>query len=343
MEPAPERPIVGITMGDAAGIGPEIVLKALCSEAVSQACRPLLLGDARVLEAALRFAPCALRLRPVGHAAEARFEPGVVDLLDEANIAPGSFKVGQINAACGRAFVESIRHSARLALAGQIDAVASGPTNKASMHAAGFTQYSGQTDIYAEMCGSTDYLTILIGGRSRVYLVSSHVSLRQAIEAVTQANLERVIRLADRSLRELWKIPAPHIGVAGLNPHAGDEGLFGREEIDQIIPVVGRLQAEGIDVTGPEPSDSLYWAADQGAYDGIIGMYHDQGVIPLKRYGYTTVIAGTSILRTTAGHGTAYDIAGQGRARADVMERAILLAAELAHIRRAGPAAAGGH
>ena len=145
------------------------------------------------------------------------------------------------------------------------------------------------------------------------------------------------IRTADQSLRELWKLPQPRIGVAGLNPHAGDGGLFGDEEIHEVIPVVERLRAEGIDVAGPHPADWLYSAADQGQFDGVIGMYHDQGVIPLKRHGYVTVIAGTSILRTTAGHGTAYDIAWRGVARADVMERAVLLAAELARLRMREP------
>ena len=323
-------------MGDAAGIGPEIVLKALASPGVAAECRPLLIGDLRVLERALQFAPRPLALNPVSSPREACFEPDVIDLIDLGNIAPADFADGAVSAACGRAFVEAIRRSAELAGDGSIDAVASGPTNKESMHAAGFTRYSGQTDIYAEMCGSSEYLTVLVGGRSRVYLVSSHVSLRQAIDLIDRDGIERVIRLADVSLRALWKIDRPRIGVAGLNPHAGDGGLFGREEIEHIAPAVAAMRDRGIDVRGPEPADSLYWAADQGEYDGIVGMYHDQGVIPLKRHGYVTVIAGTSILRTTAGHGTAYDIAWKGVARAEVMERAILLAAELARLRR-GP------
>jgi 4-hydroxythreonine-4-phosphate dehydrogenase len=328
------RPIVGITMGDAGGIGPEIVARSLCAPEVLAACRPLLIGDAGVMQEALAFAPVPIRLRPVGSVADARFEPGVIDMIDLANLPAGSYRRGGVDAACGRAFVEAIRCSADLANSGQIAAVASGPTNKESMHAAGFTQYSGQTDIYAEMCQARTYFTVLVGGRSRVFLVSSHVSLREAIARVTRPEIERVIRIAEQSLRELWKIEHPRIGVAGLNPHAGDGGLFGREEIEAIIPVVEQLRAEGIDVRGPESADSLYWASDQGEYDGVVGMYHDQGVIPLKRYGYVTVIAGTSIIRTTAGHGTAYDIAWQGKARSSVMERAIVVAAELAALRQ---------
>jgi 4-hydroxythreonine-4-phosphate dehydrogenase len=321
-------------MGDAGGIGPEIVVKALRSPAVRLACRPLLIGDWRVIERALRLAPEPLRLRRIMQPEAARYEDAAVDMLDLANVDPAEVRAGVVSAACGRAFVETIRLSAQLANQGIVDAVASGPTNKESMHAAGFTQYSGQTDIYAEMCNSSTYFTVLVGGSSRVFLLTSHVSLRKAIESVTRANVESVIRTADRSLRELWKLERPRIGVAGLNPHAGDGGLFGDEELNEVIPAVRQLREEGFDVVGPEPADYLYWASDQGAFDGIVGMYHDQGVIPLKRHGYVTVIAGTSILRTTAGHGTAYDIAWKGVARADVMERAILLAAELARLRK---------
>ncbi len=327
-------PIVGITMGDAGGIGPEIVARSLCAPDVLAACRPLLIGDAAVMNEARQLVGAPIRFRPVASVADARFEAGIIDMIDLANLPTGSYRRGGVDAACGQAFVETIRCSADLANRGEIAAVASGPTNKESMHAAGHIQYSGQTDIYAEMCNASTYFTVLVGGRSRVYLVSSHVSLREAINRVTQANVETVIRIADESLRELWKIEHPRIGVAGLNPHAGDGGLFGREEIEEVIPVVERLRAQGIDVRGPDPADSLYWAADQGEFDGIVGMYHDQGVIPLKRYGYVTVIAGTSIIRTTAGHGTAYDIAWQGRARSSVMERAIILAAELAALRQ---------
>jgi 4-hydroxythreonine-4-phosphate dehydrogenase len=335
------RPIVAVTMGDAAGIGPEIVVKSLASEHVHAVCRPLVIGDARVMHDALRFSPRPLKLRSIARAEEAAYRFDEMDVLDLANIAPREYDSGAVSVACGRAFVETIRVSAGMANQGVVDAVASGPTNKESMHEAGFTQYSGQTDIYAEMCGSRSYFTVLVGGKSRVYLLTSHVSLRKALDSVTRARVESIIRIADQSLRELWKIKRPHIGVAGLNPHAGDGGLFGDEELNAIIPAVESARASGIHVAGPESADSLYLAADQGEYDGIIGMYHDQGVIPLKRHGYVTVIAGTSILRTTAGHGTAYDIAWQGVARADVMERAIVLAAELAKLRRRSQAKAG--
>jgi 4-phospho-D-threonate 3-dehydrogenase / 4-phospho-D-erythronate 3-dehydrogenase len=329
-----DLPLVGVTMGDPAGIGPEIVAKALADDAVRSVCRPLVIGDARIMAEALKLQPTSLEIRAVKTVAEARFAPGTIEVLDLQNIAPEDFERGRINASCGRAFVDYIRHSARLALAGEIDAIASAPTNKEAMHAAG-QYYPGQTEIFAEECGVKQPFTVLTGGRMRVFLLSSHVSLRQAIDLVRQERVESVIRQADAALRELWGVERPRIVVAGLNPHAGDGGLFGLEEIDEVIPVVERLRAEGFSLDGPGPADSVYHAADRGDYDGVIGMYHDQGVIPLKRYGYVTVIAGTPIIRTTAGHGTAYDIAWKGVGRADVMARAITLAAELAELRKA--------
>lgn len=326
------KPTVGITLGDAAGISPEIVVKALARDGISAVCNPLVIGDARIVEDALRYAPIPMSVRSVDRVANARFEAGVIDVLDARNLAPGEFVIGTADPRCGRAFVEYIRTAAHLALDGTIDAVASAPTNKAAMNAAGF-RYPGQTEIFAEACGTKRFFTVLTGGKLRVFLLSSHVSLSRAIELVDQSRVESVVRIADMALKTLWNIAEPRIAVAALNPHAGDGGLFGQEEIEHISPVIGRLSQEGIRVEGPYPADSLYHAAESGEYDAVIGMYHDQGVIPLKKYGYVTVIAGTPILRTTAGHGTAYDIAGKGVADATVMARAITTAAELARLR----------
>jgi 4-hydroxythreonine-4-phosphate dehydrogenase len=328
------RPLIGVTLGDAAGISPEIVVKSLARREVSEACDSIVIGDARIVEHSLRFAPSPMKVHAVRRVNDARFAPDVINVLDAQNLAPGDFKPGTVDARCGAAFVEYIRTAGRLALDGAIDAIASAPTNKESMNAAGF-RYPGQTEIFAELCGTERFFTVLTGGKLRVFLVSSHVSLLRAIQLLDQRRVESVIRIANEALRDLWRIAKPRIAVAGLNPHAGDGGLFGNEEIEHVIPVLSRLAAEGIDVVGPFPADSLYHAAEAGKYDGIVGMYHDQGVIPLKKYGYVTVIAGTPILRTTAGHGTAYDIAGKGVADESVMARAITTAAELVRLRNA--------
>ncbi len=327
------RPIIGITLGDAAGIAPEVVIKALESEEIYQICRPVVIGDARIVQYATRFATKPPQVNAIESIRDGQYKYGSVDVYDVPNLAPGEFEIGKTNASCGQAFVEYIRAAAQLALNGEIDAIASAPTNKEAMHAAGH-KYAGQTEVFAEAAGTKDFFTILTGGKVRVFLLSSHVSLRVAIDLVTRKRVESVIRVARTALHDIWGIAAPKIAIAGLNPHAGDGGLFGREEIEEVIPVVKKLAAEGFDIVGPAPSDSLYYAAEQGAYDGVIGMYHDQGVIPLKRYGYVTVIAGTPFIRTTAGHGTAYDIAGKGIANSDVMKRAILLGAELAVLKR---------
>ena len=329
------RPVVAITMGDAAGVGPELVAKLFDDPAADRQARRLIIGDARVMQDAVtRFSTTAPRIRAIDSVSQAGFEPGVIDVLDMANLAPSDFEMGEVNASCGKAFVEYIRKAAQLALSGEIDAITSAPTNKEAMHAAG-EFYPGQTEVFAEETGSDDFFTILVGGPIRAYLVSTHVSLRQAIDMVTAERMERILSRAISSLQDLWKISDPTIAVAGLNPHAGDGGLFGREEIEFITPVIERFRAQGARVSGPYPSDSMFLAADRGDYDGVVAMYHDQGVIPLKRHGYVTTIAGMPILRTTAGHGTAYNIAGQGIASPKVMASAVSLAAELAARRAA--------
>jgi len=328
------QPIVGVTMGDAAGISPEVVVRALADSPPTRDYQPVIIGDLTVLERARDLTGANLTLAPVESIEAVPALSGAVPVLQNEATTVGDFKPGHVQASCGRAFMAAIRWSAQLALEGKIDAIASAPTNKESMQAAG-DLYSGQTDCYAEMAGVQDYFTILTGGTLRLYLLSSHVSLARAIELVTRERILDVARIADQSLRELWGIESPRIAVAGLNPHAGDGGLFGREEIDEVIPAIEALQQEGYRIEGPFPSDSLLYSAEKGHYDGVIVMYHDQGVIPLKRYGYVTVIAGTPFIRTTAGHGTAYDIAWQGKASGDVMRRAIEVAAQLASLRMA--------
>jgi len=335
------RPIIAITIGDPAGVGPEIVVNALLRPEINDLCRPLIIGSFAILEDVIRMLDVHAIINCITQPDAGHYVLGTINLIDLANIAPNDFVYGKVNSACGQAFVEYIQCSGRLAMEGKVDAVASAPTNKESMHAAGH-KYTGQTDIYAEIAGISNYFTILTGGNMRVFLISCHVPLSEAITLITPDRMENVLRIAKSSLTELWGIENPRIGVAGLNPHAGDGGLFGKEEIDVIIPVIEKLRAEGFNIDGPISADTFYHQADHGRYDGVIGMYHDQGVIPLKRYGYVTVIAGTPILRTTAGHGTAYDIAGKGIADASVMVSAILAAAELASLRKKKAASCGG-
>lgn len=326
-----QRPLVAMTLGDVAGIGPETVVRSAIDPAVRAACDPWLIGDRRVVDRALALVDPHWSSVACDDAAGVRAQRDgrVLPVLDLADSAPDDVPDGAVSAVAGAAFVHAIRRSAELALAGTVDAVASGVTNKESMHAAGH-HYPGQTQVYADACGAEGVSTVLVGGELRVFLLSSHVSLRQACDLVTAERVETVLRQAVTTLRDLWAIDDPVIGVPGLNPHVGDGGLFGDEEIEHVIPVCERLRAEGVRIVGPDPADTLYHRAEQGAYDAVLGLYHDQGTIPLKKYGYITVAAGLPIIRTTAGHGTAYDIAWQGRADYGVMQRATLLAAELA-------------
>jgi 4-hydroxythreonine-4-phosphate dehydrogenase len=319
-------------MGDAAGVSPELILKALQNPEVYKCCRPIVVGDTRILKAAQDYIKGNLNIQSVDRLDQAGYEYGTVDVFDLKNLDPNQFTLGRVNASCGQAAVDYIRASAKLALEGKIDAIASAPVNKEAMHAAGH-HHPGQTEIFAEEEGAKTFFTVLTGGEMKVFLVTCHMSLRNSLDNIKKNRVEKVIHQAYQSLNELWGIKNPKIAVAGLNPHAGDGGLFGQEEIEEIIPAIKVCQMDGIDVSGPYPSDSLFYSAEQGAYDGVLAMYHDQGVIPLKRYGYVTVIAGTKIIRTTAGHGTAYDIAGKGTCRPEVFTRAIFQAAELAAVR----------
>jgi 4-phospho-D-threonate 3-dehydrogenase / 4-phospho-D-erythronate 3-dehydrogenase len=334
------KPRVGITIGDPAGIGPEVVVKALCTPEVGDTKRapvvPILIGDLRVLEeASRRFVDGRLRFRKISRPEEAIDDGRAVNLIDLANVEAGPMRYGEVCAEYGQAFVAWSRLGTKLAAEGALDAIASAPINKESMHAAG-EHFEGQTELIMSDLRVKNFCTIVVGGNYRVFLVSAHVSLMRAIQLAKKDRIERILRLAVDALHVFWGIARPKIGVAALNPHAGEGGLFGTEEHDEIAPAISAVSALTADVSGPEPADSLYYQANAGQFDGVVGMYHDQATIPLKQYGYVTVIAGSPVIRTTAGHGTAYNIAGRGVANGALMTRAIHLAAELASKRSAG-------
>lgn len=324
------RPLLGITMGDPAGVGPELV--AHLAERADPDADLVVLGESTILGKAGALIGWNRRIKEVTSPAEARnLRPGqcaVIDLgvMDYAALVPG-----REDACAGASAVAGIRLSAALAATGEIDAVVSGPVNKVSMNAAG-ESYPGQTEMYLEGWNMTpaEAHIMLVGGPVRCSLVTAHCSMREALDRLTQGRVERIARQAIATLGRHFGIEAPVIGVAGLNCHAGDGGLFGREEIDIINPVMARLRDEGIDITDAQPADALFHAAENGRYDVVIGMYHDQGVIPLKRHGYVTVIAGAPHIRTTCGHGTAFDIAWKNSVRADLFLRAADLAKNLA-------------
>jgi 4-hydroxythreonine-4-phosphate dehydrogenase len=332
-----KKPILGITMGDPSGIGPEISVKALGQAKVYETCRPLIIGDAGVMERAAREAVKRhdIVIHPVSSIAECLFKPGAIDVYDLRNIEAQKLKIGKADAASGEAAFSSVKKAIELALAGEIDATITNPLNKEALNLAG-RHYAGHTEIYAELTKTLDYTMMLADGELRVAHVSTHVSLREACERVRKDRVLKVIELAHNACRS-FGISAPRVAVAGLNPHAGEGGLFGREEIEEIAPAIEAAQSKGINAIGPIPPDTVFAKAIGGIYDIVVAMYHDQGHIPLKTLGFqydkaagkwqaisgVNITLGLPIIRSSVDHGTAFDQAWQGTANESSLLNAI--------------------
>jgi 4-hydroxythreonine-4-phosphate dehydrogenase len=339
------RPVLGITMGDPAGIGPEIAAKALADPRVRENARPLVIGDARVMEGAARLGRLDLQVRPLAGVSEASFAADLIEVLDLLNADPATFAIGRVSAVCGRAAYEYIERGVRLAQEGAIDGIVTGPINKEALAAAG-VRHSGHTEILAELTRTKTYAMLLMGKELRVIHVTTHVALRRVPELVTRERVLRTIRLGHRAMRDLGLV-RPRIAVCGLNPHAGEGGLFGDEEQIAIAPAIADARAEGIDATGPYPADTLMSRTVGGEFDCVVAMYHDQGHTPVKTLGFrydeakktwtglsgVNVTVGLPILRVSVDHGTAFDRAGTGTANPESMVEAILVAAEMARSR----------
>ena len=337
---AAQRPRLAITSGDPAGIGPEVVLKALAHADVYRRCRPLVIGDQRILERAAIWLDRDLDLEIVADPADGSYEFPRVTLLDLRNAPPEECPVGEETAASGRAAVAYVFRACDLALAGAVDAVVTAPLNKAAMHLAGY-DYAGHTELLTERTGARKVSMLLIGPNLRIVHVSTHVALAEAIARVTPQRVEEVIQIAHDACRALG-IEHPRIGVAGLNPHASEGGLFGDEEARSIVPAIAAARARGLDVSDPQPPDTVFLRATKGAFDVVVAQYHDQGHIPMKLLAFDSgvnVSYGLPIIRTSVDHGTAFDIAGQGIARESSMLAAIDVAVQMALARAAGAAA----
>jgi 4-phospho-D-threonate 3-dehydrogenase / 4-phospho-D-erythronate 3-dehydrogenase len=330
------RPLLAISMGDPAGIGPEVTLKALAEPDLYSWCRPLIIGDGRILARAASLCGAdAPRFEPLDDPASGSYTPGRLPLLDLQNADPELCPLGQVSAPSGRAAVEYVLRGVELALAKQVDALVTAPLNKEAMNLAGY-HYAGHTELLAERTGSTRVSMLLTGPKLRVVHVSTHVSLREAIERVTVERVGQVIDLAQESMR-LLGIANPRIAVAGLNPHASEGGLFGDEEERFIIPALAAARARGLDVRGPYPPDTIFLRASQGEFDVVVAMYHDQGHVPMKLLGFDSgvnVSVGLPIIRTSVDHGTAFDIAQRGIARAESMRQALEVAAQMVRARQ---------
>ncbi len=325
------RPRVGITMGDPAGIGPEIILKALSQAGIYRQAIPVVIGDAAILSRAQGFVGATLGIRRIESAEEAAGRFGEVEVLDLKNVDPERCPPGVLSPEAGRAAFEYVSKAIDLAKIGELDAVVTAPLNKEAMQLGGYP-FAGHTEILAERTGSRNYSLMLVAGGLRVLHVSNHVSLREACDRVKKERVLQVTRLAHQ-VGSAWNLPNPRIAVAGLNPHAGEQGIFGREEREEIVPAVEAARAEGINAGGPFPPDTLFYRASRGEFDLVVAMYHDQGHIPVKLQGFdrgVNVTVGLPIIRTSVDHGTAFDIAGKGIASPRSLLEAIRLAIRMA-------------
>jgi 4-hydroxythreonine-4-phosphate dehydrogenase len=353
-----ERPSVALTLGDVAGIGPEVIVKAWGDRRLHALARPLVIGDARSLERARAIARCGetVRIQVVGGPEELDSTPSVIPCMEVDGVPGGlgDVRLGQVDARAGRAAFQFLIKAAELAAAGRIDAITTLPLHKLALHQAGIV-HPGHTEILAEFCKTPDHAMMLylendraIGGAAAsrparrsfglgVIHVTLHVALKQVFELITAESVLSKILLADRAMRPLTAGAPPKIAVTSLNPHAGEEGLFGNEEQTVIAPAVRAAREQGIDVQGPFPNDTLFYHALAGDYDAVVAMFHDQGHIALKTVGFdraVNVTVGLPIVRTSVAHGTAFDIAGKGIADPSSLIAAVRVAAKIVAGRR---------
>ena len=335
------KPIIGITMGDPASIGPEIAVKALMQESIHAICRPVIIGDANVFAQIVSLLHLPVTINRITNISEANFQLGQIDVFDLQNVDMETLAFGTISAMSGEASFQAVKKVIELAMDKQIDATVTGPINKKSINEAGHA-FAGHTEIYATYTGTKKYAMLLVEDHINVIHVSTHVSLRQACDLVQKDRIVQVIELLVDGLKRLGKTNLT-IGVAGLNPHTGDNGLFGTEEAEQIIPAIEAARELGYTVEGPVPPDTMFAKAAMGAYGGVVAMYHDQGHIPFKLAGFrwneekqqmdsvkgVNITLGLPIIRTSVDHGTAFEIAGKGIASADAMVLAIESAVQL--------------
>jgi len=329
-------PILGITMGDVCGCGPEIAVKALNKAAIYEICRPIIVGSAAMVKRAVNLLELPLKINVVHHIKDSQFEYGTIDGYDIPLVpADADPPYGKVTEVGGRAAYEAVAKVIELAMAGEVDATITGPLHKEALNLAGF-YYSGHTEIYAALTGAKRYAMMLADGNLRVVHVSTHVSLREACDRVKKERVYEVIHIADDACKSIG-IEKPRIAVAGLNPHCGENGLFGTEEIEEITPAIKAAKSEGLHVEGPIPPDTVFSKANGGMYDIVVAMYHDQGHIPLKVVGFVydqakqqwksvsgvNITLGLPIIRASVDHGTAFDQAGKGTATSESLENAI--------------------
>jgi 4-phospho-D-threonate 3-dehydrogenase / 4-phospho-D-erythronate 3-dehydrogenase len=327
-----DKPLLGITMGDPAGIGPEVIAKALAGAMVRRLCRPLVIGSFPVMQQAVKSLKLKMDvIRVEGHETVPP-RPNHIAVLDPLDHPLGRFPRGVAAPETGAASVLFIKKAVELAQLGCIDGIVTAPINKEAINMAG-CHFPGHTELLADLTKAQESGMMIIGGPLRIMFVTTHVAIKDLPSLLTQAKIEKAIRLAHLALKDLFGIKKPRVGVAALNPHAGEHGLFGDEEARVILPAARSAQAQGIRASDPLPADTLFGKAARGDYDGVVALYHDQGLIPLKLVAFGTCVnltVGLPIIRTSVDHGTAFDIVGKGIADPGSLVEAITLAARLA-------------
>jgi 4-hydroxythreonine-4-phosphate dehydrogenase len=328
------KPILGITMGDAAGIGPEIIVKALADKEIYEIARPVVFGDKKIIERAIGIIGADVACRSIEEPSRGGQEYGTIDVIDLNNL-PADLPFAKVDGRAGRAAYEYIEKAVGYALKEEIHAIVTAPLNKEALNLGG-KHYPGHTEILGALSGTKDYSMMLVGGPLRVIHVTTHVAFNKVSELIKKERVLRVIKLADEAMKMIG-IKNPRIAVAGLNPHSGENGLFGSEETLEITPAIEAAKAQGMNASGPIPPDTVFYqAACKKEYDIVVVMYHDQGHIPIKVLGFETgvnVTVGLPCIRTSVDHGTAFAIAGQGIADSKSMTEAILLGAKMANVK----------
>ena len=325
------KPLIAVPIGDPAGVGPEIVAGALSHQNVSDTADVIVVGDRQVMEKAVAIMKADLNIHVVRSPKEGDYRPGILNLIDLDNIDQNTFSYGTVQAMCGSAAYAYIEKAVQLAMDGEADAVATTPINKEALHAAG-VPYIGHTEIFGALTGTEDPLTMFETNGLRIFFLTRHKSLRDMLDDITKDNIKACAKECLKALERLG-VTEGTMAVAGLNPHCGEHGLFGWEEVNEITPAVEELKAEGYPVAGPIGADSVFHQAAIGRYNSVLSLYHDQGHIAAKTLDFDRTISvtnGMPILRTSVDHGTAFDIAGKGIVSDVSMTEAILLAAKYA-------------
>ena len=331
-----DLPLIGITMGDPAGIGPEIIVKALVDKYIYGLCRPVVLGDPEIISSAMLRYHQKLTLHIISNSSKVSSTPGKMNLMAGSSLQAGSILPGKPEVEGGRAMVDYIVRAVDMTRKGELDAMVTCPISKTLMHQAGYA-YEGHTQLISHLTDTHDYVMMLAGERLRVALVTIHCPLKEVPALLDQDLVHKTIIITAKALRDDFGFERPRLAVAALNPHAGESGLFGSEEEEIIGPAVGRARDEGYHVVGPFPADTLFHKAASGQFEAVVAMYHDQGLIPLKLLHFSdavNVTLGLPIIRTSVDHGTSYDIAGNGQADDSSLKAAITMAASMAKNRQ---------